>query len=460
MSLSNNITFERSAFLDCYYPLIDNKDRIIFLWGGRDSGKSHFAAQKLVIDCLRLPYFRCIMVKKTFESIKDSQWQTLKDIIHDWGLQDLFTFTVAPLSITCVNGNKFIARGCDKAEKIKSIKDPSHVWYEEGNQLSEQDHITIQTSIRSEKAEYLQEIFCFNPEAENGEPDEFWLFKKYFAGRSEMTFRGEIKTDVDSVQVLTPITSVHTTYKDNKYCTPQRAATLEQLRITDPYYYEVYTLGLWGTKENKNPFITTFDETKHISDLAVLQPHKQVLMSIDFNLNPFCAIFAHYWRDSQGYHLHIFDEISIEHGNIPKMIEEIKVRFPMQLRTIQITGDFQGKRRDISQQDTAHYYEQIRRGLNVSISQLKLVPNPSHDKSRQDTNLVIHNIDFKVNPKCKGVIYDLKHTKCDKHGGLIKANRKDLSQRADFIDTVRYVVNTFCQDVVKSIQKMSNFTKK
>jgi PBSX family phage terminase large subunit len=454
-----NINVKKSAFLEVYQPLINNKERLLFLYGGRDSGKSHFAAQKLVLDCLRLPYFRCIMVKKTFESIKDSQWQTIKDIVEAWGLQDLFSFTVAPLSIQCVNGNKFIARGCDKAEKIKSIKDPSHVWYEEGNQLTEQDHTTIQTTLRSERAEYIQEIFCFNPEAENGEPEEFWLFKKYFSNRKELSFTDVIRTEIGDEVVEMPITALHTTYKDNKYCTPQRRAILEQLRYTDPYYYEVYTLGLWGTKENKNPFITTFREQEQVSELAVLQPTKQVLMSIDFNLNPFCAIFAHYWRDAEGYHLHVFDEISIEHGNIPKMINEIKARFPMQLRTMQITGDFMGKRRDISQADTAHYYEQIRRGIGMHISQLKLIANPSHDKSRQDTNVIIHNIDFKVNPRCKGVIYDLKHTKCDKMGSLIKANRKDLSQRADFIDTVRYLVNTFCQDAVIQIQKFSNIVK-
>ncbi|MES2040492.1 MAG: hypothetical protein V4495_21950, partial [Pseudomonadota bacterium] len=42
-----------------------SKADINFLWGGRDSGKSHYIAQRLIRKCLKARFFRCIMVKKT-----------------------------------------------------------------------------------------------------------------------------------------------------------------------------------------------------------------------------------------------------------------------------------------------------------------------------------------------------------------------------------------------------------
>ncbi len=114
------IDIDPNLFLDCYKPLLKSDADIHFLWGGRDSGKSYFIAQKLIVDCLKNRYFRCIMVKKTYESIKDSQFQTIKDLVYKWKLEDLFTFNKSPLEITCVNGNTFIARGCDMPERLKS----------------------------------------------------------------------------------------------------------------------------------------------------------------------------------------------------------------------------------------------------------------------------------------------------------------------------------------------------
>lgn len=461
MSPLNSVNFKKSAFLPVYYPLLNCRDRLIILWGGRDSGKSHFIAQKLIIECLREKYFRCILIKKTFNSIRSSQWQTIKDIVEDWGLEDLFVFNTAPLEIKCVNGNTFIARGCDSPGKIKSIKDPSHAWYEEANQLSEDDHVTIQTTLRSNKVANVQELFSLNPESDGIDYHNFWVYRKFFSKQSEYSFRDKITLEVEGDVCEMSLTVLHTTYKDNRFCTPERQIVLESLKETNPYYYEVFTRGNWGNRINENPFITTFKEAS-ISEGATFDARKQVFLSIDFNLNPFVCILFHYFKDASGYHLHFFDEIEIEYGNIPKMCEEIRNRYGRQLTTMRITGDFMGKRRDISHKDTAHYYEQIRRLLRISNQQIKLVANPSHGKSRQDCNNLIFSMgeSLKINPKCRGLIYDLRNTRCDAHGSIIKSNRSDKTQRADFIDCFRYAVNTFCQDFLRYLEKISSFTNK
>ena len=108
------------AFDDIRERIEKVKPRYVILYGGRGSSKSDFTAKYLIYKCLTDNYFRGILVRNTYNTIKDSQYQTIKDIIFDLGLQDLFEFKLNPLEIHCLNGNRFLARGCDDTSKLKS----------------------------------------------------------------------------------------------------------------------------------------------------------------------------------------------------------------------------------------------------------------------------------------------------------------------------------------------------
>src|SRR6202044_1610908 len=119
-------------------------DRYLILYGGRGSSKSNFVAKKLIYRCLTEKYFRYILIRNTYNSIKESSYQTLVDIIVELGLKDLFEFKKNPLEIVCKNGNRFMARGCDDVTTLKSISDPCGCWWEE-DIPSESDFITVTT---------------------------------------------------------------------------------------------------------------------------------------------------------------------------------------------------------------------------------------------------------------------------------------------------------------------------
>lgn len=272
-----------------FAEIFNNRDRFLFLWGGRNSGKSVSASRKLIYRCLNEKYFRYILIKKTFESIKDSQWQTIKDDVEQLGLSELFTFKVAPLEIECANGNKFIARGLDKVEKLKSIKDPTGAWYEEGNQITIEDFITVTTSIRSIRADYIQEIFSFNPETEI-DYEQFWLWKMFFKGHSEKNFTDTVKIELPNGKIIeNRYTSHHTTYHDNKYLTDIQRADLEQWKQINPYYYTIYTLGEWGNKTVSDKFWKSFDRVKHVKPVE-LDLELPLHISFDENVNPYPAL--------------------------------------------------------------------------------------------------------------------------------------------------------------------------
>jgi len=288
----NDIANER------FVPLTDNRDRYLLLWGGRGSSKSVFVAQTLLLRCLNEKYFRYILIKKTFNAIKDAQWETLKQTAEAMNIADLFEFKTAPLEIVCVNGNKFIARGCDDTAKLKSIKDPTGAWYEE-DIPSEEDFITITTSIRSLKAAYLQEIFTFNPEVE-GDYTQHWFYKKFFEGKHEVSFSSEIVAPVKNTEVRFGYTSHHSTADDNRFLPMEFRAFLESLKVSNPYYYTIYALGRWGNKQISGQFYKLFNyatngvENKLCNGKPILYNNSLPLhISFDFNVNPYITCTVH-----------------------------------------------------------------------------------------------------------------------------------------------------------------------
>jgi hypothetical protein len=212
-----------------------------------------------------------------------------------------------------------------------------------------------------------------------------------------------------------------------------------------PLDYQKFVDGDWDVFKTENPFAYEYKPEKHESEKAVFVPGRRWGISFDFNLNPFGCVFFHLWRDAEGEHLHIFDELSIENGNIPAMVEIIKQRYTGYLHLCEITGDFMGNQRTITERDFSSNYQLILRGLKMPNSALKAVPNPKHSNSRSDVNFILFKFpDFKINPKtCKNTCADMRVVQCDSFGQIMKKDRNNLAQRADHLDCVRYIVNTF-----------------
>lgn len=272
---------------DHFVPSIHNRDRYLIEWGGRGAAKSDAIAKKLIFRCISEKYFRYLLVRENYNTVKNSQWQTLKDIIHDLGLESLFRFSQTPLEITCVNGNKFIAVGCDNVAKIKSVKDPTGAWYEE-DIPDEKDWITITTSIRTGKATYLQEVFTINPEVEGAYEDN-WFWKRFFQHRTEKQFRGVTIIEVEKKKIELAYTSHHSTYHDNRWIPDEFKAFLEDMKRTNPYYYTIYTLGEWGNKITGARAYKPFDRARHLCR-TIYNPNEPVHLTFDFNVKPYMTL--------------------------------------------------------------------------------------------------------------------------------------------------------------------------
>lgn len=443
------VEIDYDVFLPKYRPYVDSPADIFVLWGGRDSGKSHFIAQQLVKDCIQNDYFKCILSRKVQDTIKESQWETIKEIVRDWGLDSLFNFTSHPLEIRCVNGNKFIARGADKGGKVKGVKDPTHAWFEELNQMSSDEYSVVSSTLRSNVTK-VKEYWSFNPECA-GSYDDFWL---YDVVGSDYSDHQEVKTmRVGSVDIDVVYQIIHSTYNDNEFCPPERKAKYLNTTDGDSYLYDVWINGWWGNREVLRPFAHSYDDKLHVAETKH-NPTAMTMVLVDFNIDPYCANVFNAWKDEKGLHCYQVDEIEFNSGTIQEMSERIKSSIGEGVYSMYLGGDAMGNNRTIGNRDNKSLFAQLVTALGINPRQLKIVANPGHGTSRTDVNYFLKNYpDFKIGKHCAGTRRDMRSVEVDAYGSILKKNRKDENQRADFMDNVRYCINTFFKQAILKHQK-------
>jgi PBSX family phage terminase large subunit len=449
---------ERGELVESIAKIIGPEPDIDFLWGGRDSGKTRHIAMRLIVDCLTLPYFRCILVRKVFNTIHDSQWQQIKDIATEWGVDHLFTFKESPLEINCVNGNKFICRGMDDPSKLKSVSNPSHCWVEEGNQLDRNDFIVIMTSLRTNSAR-VKTWVSFNPECD-GDYKEFWLFEMFFAPNENRMYGlingywehtipaipGAVGIHAKERKVFFTYRCTWTTYRDNRYCRPERIAFLLNMASLDSYYETVFTNGLWGNRKVDDPYCYCFDEQIH-PRINQIDKRLELILSFDFNVNPItCGVYQHL-----GDEIRCLESIKLSNSNIYELCGYIKIHYNGYM--FLVTGDATGRNTNALVKDDLNYYTVIKQELNLSIAQIKVPSiNPPITENRVLVNAVLKKMKVSMHPeKCKHLIYDCKNVSVDDLGKIDKGDRNNPKKRADHLDHFRYYLNTFHKSVLKML---------
>jgi phage terminase large subunit len=205
-------------------PLLSNKNRYLVLKGGGGSGKSVFAAQKVIVRVVAEKGHRILVCRKVAKTIRESCFALLRETIGNMGLSNLFIVNKGDLKITCkLNNNEILFAGLDDVEKLKSINGITSIWIEEASELLPEDFRQLDIRLRGKTLNYKQMIISFNPIDIN-----HWLKKEFF--------------DVNKENSI----AVHTNYKDNRFLDAENIKVLEAFKETDLYYYQVYCLGEWG----------------------------------------------------------------------------------------------------------------------------------------------------------------------------------------------------------------------
>lgn len=428
--------------------LEDKTTNEVMFGGSAGGGKSYLGCIWHIHRRMTYPNSRGLIGRSTISSLEQSTLITLFKVADLMGYVNGYHYIY--------NSQKHIITWCSGSVTI--LKDLSHqpsdpdytrlgsleitdCYLEEVSEISLRALEIIKSRIRWKLNDYGIVAKCLL----TSNPSDNWLKERYIEKNGQPVILPPHMKFVQSLVEDNPDKEFVKNYVENL---TMMSSDYDQRRLL---------YGDWSAiRDNENPFAYQWSDSKHISDVAVYDYSKQLIISLDFNLIPFACTFRHYWQDSSGVHYHVFDELSIAQGNIPEMIDRIKNRYSASLPSCILTGDNMGSRGEISQRDNASIYKQIMRGLGLRDSQLKISGNPKHKNSRSDVNYVLrHFPDYKVSPTCTGLIRDMRNVQVDAQNSIIKGSRKDLNQRADMLDTERYAIDNILYKWLEYHQKQN-----
>ena len=292
MSLSKEININISkAVGKGYKDFIMCKKRYRVVKGSRGSKKSTTTAQDIILKMTMYPLANTLVIRKTFNSHKDSTWTQLKWAAKNLGLEDDWNFSKSPLEATRKStGQKILFRGLDDPMSITSIT-VEHgylcwAWFEEAFQvMNEDDFNKVDMSIRGQLPDgyYKQITITFNPWSE-----KHWLKKRFF--------------DTDDPNIL----ALTTTYECNEWLGPDDKALFEQMKINNPRRYNIEGLGNWGIAEGivYENFIEQEFDYMDISKRA----GAKTVFGLDFGYTNDPTAFIAAIVDQENKELYIFDE--------------------------------------------------------------------------------------------------------------------------------------------------------
>ncbi|BBI32030.1 putative terminase, large subunit - phage associated [Cohnella abietis] len=267
------------------------KGRYRVIKGGRGSKKSVTTALSIITNMMEFPLSNTLVIRKTFNTHKDSTWAQLKWASRRLGVAHLWHFKKSPLeAIYRPTGQKILFRGLDDPMSITSITvDMGYLcfcWFEEAYQvLKEDDFDKVDMSIRGEVPEgyYKQITVSFNPWNE-----KHWLKKRFFD-----------EEDPDTLAITT-------TYKNNEFLDDADKKRFKWMKKNRPKRYKVEGNGDWGISEGA--IYENWREEEFNPDKIAKLPGYKAVFGLDFGYRHDPSGFVAALVNPELKKLYIYDE--------------------------------------------------------------------------------------------------------------------------------------------------------
>lgn len=144
-------------------------------YGGRGSGKSHFFAERIVVESIERRGLRTVCIRESLRSLKESSKLLIEDKIQSLGVGSYFR--VLNDRIETPGDGLIIFQGMQDhtAESIKSLEGFHRAWMEEAQTISLRSLSLLRPTIRAEGSEILA---SWNARRKTDAVDEFFRGNK------------------------------------------------------------------------------------------------------------------------------------------------------------------------------------------------------------------------------------------------------------------------------------------
>lgn len=215
-----------------YADAFTTKARYIIVMGGRGAGRSFFASQYVLAKLVdTYTYLRCAIMRFIAGDIRNSIYQEILDRIEENDLQEVVTAKALSFHYyrNMVKGIGFRKSSGDQKSKLKSIAAYNVVVIEEADEVSEEDFMQLDDSLRTVAAD-IKVVLLLNP------PDKrHWIVRRWFnlvESGVPGFYKLELKKEMDDTLFI------HTTYEDNiANISTSTQSNYERYKQTRPDYY-------------------------------------------------------------------------------------------------------------------------------------------------------------------------------------------------------------------------------
>jgi PBSX family phage terminase large subunit len=226
-----------------YLPAFLGGKRYYLICGGRAGGRSYFASQVATTKLFSKSYFRCGIMRYVLGDIRNSIFKEILDRINDYDLTNEKDLEISEHSLTInfkqnmINGIGFRKSSGDQKAKLKSLAGYTDIIIEEAEEVSEEDFLQLDDSLRTIKAD-VNIYLLFNMP-----PKDHWINKRWFnliECGIEGFYRAELKESEKHNTMF-----IHTTYKDNElHLNPTTIDNYLRYKETNPEHFYNIILGL------------------------------------------------------------------------------------------------------------------------------------------------------------------------------------------------------------------------
>ncbi len=219
---------------ETYQPLFTQKARYFIFMGGRSAGRSFVASQFALAKLIAPDYFRCAIMRYVLGDIRNSIFQDIVDRAEEQEVLNNLDVKEHSLTIS-YGGNKITGIGFRKSaneqkSKLKSLANYNCVIIEEADEVSEEDFMQLDDSLRTMKSD-ITVILLLNPPHKN-----HWIVRRWFNLIKSEEIEGYYSPQLKSI--FTDTIFIHSTYLDNIVNVNQSTiSNFENYKKTRPDHY-------------------------------------------------------------------------------------------------------------------------------------------------------------------------------------------------------------------------------